>query len=321
MNKENKRAFFTLFVAVLFSTLSVNIFAQTTESAQTEQPQISVKQKDVLQSYIDISSLPKDKRKEFFSNLSAEEKANLFKTHLALQFVKRPNLTTEQKELILETISFATPNVYDKNNKEKSRQNSDLLGQKAKNLFSKQEFFEIFADLSGETTDISLLRKYQDISNLSTIKRKEVLRGISAYDKSNLWKFHFASYLIKLPILTSKQMKLILDAVAFITPELYGLQRISSEWKIKVDEPAQLLTGRAFEVFTKDEVTEIFANLGGKIPVTTENDGESLIPVCHCSRQWLDCYGIQSCGGLCSVPPGGGECGFGGLYDCNGWCR
>jgi hypothetical protein len=323
MNKKNSLALYTLLIVGLFSLFTSNILAQETPTAGKADLENSVSQ-----NYIDISSLPRDERKRFFANLLAEEKANLFKLHLALQLVIRPNLTKDQKDLILESISFVTPHTYDKNNLgklENTRQDGGLLGQKTRELFSKQEFFEIFADIGGGKTEIKLLRNYLDISALSVPKRMDALQKATAKDKSNLWRVHLALHLAKMPGLNSRQMEIISETITFATPELYKIPRDSSEWIDKVSEPVQLLTIRALEVFAKNEVAEIFSKFGGKKP----SSGDSIVPkggfipdgLCNCSRQWSDCPGITSCRGLCEVPPGGGQCGFLGMYTCDGICR
>lgn len=328
MDKKKDLAFFTLLVAGLFSLFTLNALAQESATARTRQPQKANLENRVLQNYIDISSLSKDARKSFFGNLSSEEKAKLFKLHLVLQFVKRPNLTKDQKDLILESISTLTPDAYDKNNTEKlekSRRDSELLGQKAKVFFSKQEFFEIFADLGGGTVEINLLRKYLDVSAQSLLERKEVIRKESAQDKSNLWRIHLVFHLAKQSKLNSRQMEIILEAITFATPEIYEIPRDSSEWRVKVHEPIQLFTIRALEVFSKDEVAEIFSNLGGKKPSLINNIAleDEMIPVglCNCSRQWADCPGITFCTGLCEVPNPPYNCGFLDMYACDGRCQ
>lgn len=155
MNKKNNLALYVLLVAGFLSLFTLNTLAQESATAKSRQLQKINLKNVVLQNYISASSLPIKERRNFFGNLSAEEKANLFKLHLALQIVKRPNLTNEQKDLILEGISIATPNAYDKNNPEKlekSRQDAKLFEQKMLLLFSKSEGIEIFADLGGGTT-------------------------------------------------------------------------------------------------------------------------------------------------------------------------
>lgn len=54
----------------LFSLFTTNIFAQTTDLVNTKQSQTSTVKKDVLQNYIEISSLQMNKRPKAFSDLS-----------------------------------------------------------------------------------------------------------------------------------------------------------------------------------------------------------------------------------------------------------
>jgi hypothetical protein len=93
--KNNNLAFFTLFVIGLISSLTLNLSAQNKVWAENNQPQKANVTDKVLQNYIDISSLPMSKRPKAFSDLSVEDKTRIFKLHLALQFVKRPNLTAD----------------------------------------------------------------------------------------------------------------------------------------------------------------------------------------------------------------------------------
>lgn len=328
MNKKNNLAIFALLVVGLFSLFSLNSLSQEATVSETKQSQKVNAENGVLQNYINISSLSMNERKKFFSNLSAKEKANLFKLHLALQFVKRPNLAKNQSDLILESISIATPDAYDKNNPEKlekSWQGGEMIGQNAKALFSQQEFFEIFAAPGGETTEINLLQKYQEISALSALEMKETFKKFSAKDKSDLWRVHLALNLAKQSELNSRQRGIILEIIAFATPELYELARDSSEWTVKMKATVQLFTSRALEAFSKDKIAEIFINFGGKNPCLRDSiagEGVKLADdlLCNCSRQWADCPQPLYCMGTCLVPPGGGECGFMGWYICNGKC-
>lgn len=89
MNKKNNLAFVALFLVGLISSLTINTFAQQKTWVEGEQPQKVIAEDNLLQNYIKISSLPMNKKSGVFSDLSAEDKAALFKLHLALQFVKR----------------------------------------------------------------------------------------------------------------------------------------------------------------------------------------------------------------------------------------
>ena len=159
--KKNNVALCTLIAIGLVSSLTVNLLAQNKVSADVKQKQTPNLADKVLQTYIDISSLPMDKRRKVFIEASAEEKANLFKLHLALQFIKRPNLNKEQKELIVDSISMITPQSYDlenPGNRVKAQQDASVLEARAKTLFQGKDAFEIFASLGGEKTDAELLQ-------------------------------------------------------------------------------------------------------------------------------------------------------------------
>lgn len=252
-------ACFILLVVGLITFLTLNATAQEKLSVDKNQSQKADAKINVLQNYIKISSLPMDERRKFFNDLSAGDKANLFKLHLALQFVKRPNLTNEQKDLILQTIPTLSAESYEKTNSEtiaKTRQEAMTLQQKSKVLFSKQEGFKIFANLGGGTAEIDLLQKYQDISTFSMPKRKDVFRNAIAKDKSNLWKVHLALYLATREGLNNEQQEVILEAIAFATPESYEISNDTSDWRSKIDEPLQAFTKRAREVFSKEEGAE-----------------------------------------------------------------
>lgn len=169
MNKKNNLAFVALFLVGLISSLTINTFAQQKTWVEGEQPQKVIAEDNLLQNYIKISSLPMNKKSGVFSDLSAEDKAALFKLHLALQFVKRQNLTKHQKDIILQSISTVSSDTY---NKTKDRKNTEMSAQtlqaRATSIFSQREAFEIFASLGGNEEDVGMLRKYQIFSDLKT---------------------------------------------------------------------------------------------------------------------------------------------------------
>jgi NAD kinase len=120
--------------------------------------------KVVLQNYLTISSLPVDQKSGIFANISNEDKANLFRFHLAFQILKRPWLNQLQKDFLLETISTVSPQSYDQSPQivALNQQNAQLLQQKILGLFQKQEEFDIFANLGGDSKDIEVLQKYNE---------------------------------------------------------------------------------------------------------------------------------------------------------------
>lgn len=58
-------------------------------------------------------------RRALFSKQSNEQKANFIKINLALQFIKQPNMTKEQREFVLDAISNVSADIYDKSDSKK----------------------------------------------------------------------------------------------------------------------------------------------------------------------------------------------------------
>ena len=110
---------------------------------------------DLLKMYYDISALPLKNRKASFRNASANDKSGLWKTHLALFLVKRPELNEWQKAVILAAISLATPEYFatrstDSAWKAKVRDPSRDLEAQIVNAFSLEEGAKIFATLGDD---------------------------------------------------------------------------------------------------------------------------------------------------------------------------
>ncbi len=106
--------------------------------------------------YNDISALPLKNRKASFRNSSANDKSGLWKTHLALFLVKRPELNEWQKAVILAAMSLATPEYFatrssDSAWKAKVRDPSRALEQQIVTAFSLEEGAKIFATLGDDS--------------------------------------------------------------------------------------------------------------------------------------------------------------------------
>lgn len=167
MNKKNNFASFAIVAISVISLCAANLVAQNKVAvAKKQMPTANATTDKVLQTYIDISSLTMEKRQEIFSRLSKEDKASIFKLHLALQFAKRRNLSQEQKDLILEWIPLITPEKYDSKNVNagnKAEQEASVIEAKSRTLFQGKDAFEIFAKLGGNDADGGNLKKYQSL--------------------------------------------------------------------------------------------------------------------------------------------------------------
>jgi hypothetical protein len=269
-----------------------------------------------------------NKRPKAFSDLSAEDKASLFKLHLVLQFVKRPNLTQEQKNIILESVSTITSDSYNKESSEKrlkAQQDASVLEQKVKSVFPRREGAEIFASLGGNQEDIEMLQKYVNIANLPTVaQRKKSFRQSSATDKGNLWKIQMAYYLAKDEELNGLQRDFILRMINFINPRMFELTKGSAE-RDKMEGIVMNLKTEADNLFLEKKSIKIFASLASSKEASLKDlpINPNLAPPpadCTCRQGWTSCSSGYTCanGGQCVATESG--CGFFWYYECNGDC-
>lgn len=111
---------------------------------------------DILKMYYDISALPVTERKASFRNASSNDKSRLWRTHLALFFVKRPELNEWQKTVILAAMSLATPEYFEVGPasptwRPKVREPLRSLEQQILAAFSFEDGAKIFATLGDDT--------------------------------------------------------------------------------------------------------------------------------------------------------------------------
>lgn len=276
---------------------------------------------DAFESYLRLASLTKDERRKAFSKLSNEQKAGFIKVNLALQFVKRPNMTKEQQEFVLDAISKVSADIYDKSDAEKARlneQNSREIENKALGLFAYKELGDFIEPLmTSKDEEAALLQNYEDLLKNSSKTRMKVAKEMPVNDRVNIWKTQLAYHLA-----TGKFSKIqngfILEMLTSLSPETFASrENLTEEERSKADEK---LLSKIFSVFTKEEGFAIFMTLG--IQKYVEDKPlvvNSLNPqICDCN--W-SCPGSQSCGGPngCMSSPIG-DCGPFGTTRCNYLC-
>ncbi len=215
-----------------------------------------------LTNFVNVMSLPSGARQKAFSNLPSEEKANVFRIQLALNFINRQNLTSEQKGLILETISKVSADTYEKNSPEKvliAKKYSDELQEKTLSIFPPNEAYEIFANMNGDKkSDVSLLRKYEDILDYNLSARKKTIRKASLIDKSNFWKAQLIYHLATTK-LTKDQRAFITEVLSLMTPTAFDYPTLEGQVRNEETKTLDSLEPKAFQLFSREEVFAIFA--------------------------------------------------------------
>lgn len=290
---KSHKVFFILltFGFLSLSALSVNAQNAVCSDSQSTTPTIEI---DSLQNYVKLSSLPVTQRPKAFSDLSAEHKAKLFKLHLAFQLVKRPSLTKEQKNVILEGLSIITTDSYNKEIPEKRakyQQEANLLEQKAKAVFPGKEAFEIFASLGGNQEDIEILQKYLNlIAAPTTAKTKKSFEQMASIDKSAVWKIQMTYYLAQDEELNKLQKDFILRMIDFVNPQMFELLKGSSE-RNKMEETLKGLKGEADNLFSEKKIFLFFSNLGDSKKAISKDaaDNSDLARDCTCRGGWTSC--------------------------------
>jgi len=331
MNKKIL-AFFALLVVGLFSSFTAPVFAQKTSVPSNEQSQSKCTgEKFVLPSsisigneafanYLKAASLPVKERRTVFSALSNEEKANFFKIQYALQFIKRPNMTVEQRDFILEAISKISPDLYDTNNVEKARLSEQIgleIESKAFGLFTPSEAGDILAALfAKKDEDVVLLQKYENLLKNETKARKKIVREMLVNDRVNIWKTQLV-YHLATARLSKAQSEFIVEFLTTLSPAFFeNAANLTREESAKALE---ILDKKILSVFSKSEAYAIFEELGIQKPVTNKTDNNLLARPGECDCRWY-CgpYNGTCGGGACNI--GTLDCGPAGTWLCYSKC-
>jgi hypothetical protein len=333
MQKKQNLAFFFLLVSAFVALTSTATAQEIADGKQSAKTKTEI---DILQAYKEISALPMNanmhERRAVFLKLSAVEKSRAFKFHLAMQLVKRPNLTPEQKNIILEAISMITSESYGDNAEKRSvaQQQAATPMQKASVFFPKREIFEIFASLGGDQIDVRLLERYQQVTASAYIsERKSAFIKFTAQEASDIMKIHLVSQMVKRP-LSKEQLSFIGEIISLVSPELYSATKKASD-AARNDEILKPFKERVANFFSKQETFEIFSSLGG-VCGKSNNDTPSLANIddpakeggCSCNQADSDyCSWFGPPGTRCRWSPcdrSDWGCGDFLSYPCNGIC-
>lgn len=326
MNKN--LAFLTFFIVGLFSSFITPVFAQKASLPNTEQSQTKCTgEKFVLPSsisigneafanYLKAASLPVKERRTAFGGLSNEEKANFFKIQYALQLIKRPNMTIEQRGFILEAISKTSPDLYDTANAEKSRLSEQIgleIESKALGLFTPPEANDILAALfAKKDEDIALLQKYENLLKNATKARKKIAREMPINDRVNIWKTQLV-YHLATARLSKAQSEFIVEFLTTLSPAFF--ENAASLTREESAKALEILDKKILSVFSRAEAYAIFEELGIQKPVTDITEPNLLPAPGECDCRWY-CgpYNGTCGGGACNI--GTLDCGPAGTWLC-----
>lgn len=233
-------------------------------------------------------------RRALFSKQSNEQKANFIKINLALQFIKQPNMTKEQREFVLDAISNVSADIYDKSDSEKVRRNQQKaleMQNKALKLFPSKEV-GVFAEPLSSNADesVALVQKYEDLLTNGMKLRMKLAKEMSVSDRVDIWKVQLA-YHLATGKFSKMQNDFILKMLTSLSPETFASRaNLTKEEEAKILED---LESKIFNVFTKEEGFAIFMSIGIQKVVEDEPVAQRPEhPDCDC---YAYCAGTPEC--------------------------
>ncbi len=289
-------------------------------------PSISVNN-EVFADFIRVSLLSVKERRLSFSAQSNDQKANYIKANLALQFIKRPSMTSAQKEFVLDSMSKVSADLFDKSDSEKIRagqQSGEETVNKASGLFAYKDLGDFIEPMqTDKTTEVALLQKYENLLKNGMIARRKLAKAMPINDRVNIWKVQLAYHLVSGKF-SKTQSEFLLDMLTSLSAETFasGVNMTEDE-KEKADE---LLVAKILNVFTKEEGFAIFMEVGIQKyvkdePILKDSLRPDLeqFPAHTCDCNWYCSQGACSGASGC-VSSEIGACGPFGSTRCNNLC-
>jgi hypothetical protein len=273
---------------------------------------------EIFADYLKVASLPNKERKELFSKQTNEQKANFIKVNLALQIVKRPNLTKDQKEFILDGLSKVSADIYDRSSPEKIEQSNQLdleIEAKSLGLFEHKDLGDFIEPLMmSKDTEVRLLQKYENLLKSGMKSRRLLARQMIVSDRVNIWKTQLA-YHLATGNFSKQQREFILDFLVSISDKTFAPKNLSREEEAKELEK---LDNSIQTYFSKSEAFAIFEEIGiHKIINDPVEPPNTRLDWCDC--RWY-CSGNNTCStGRCNSDIQ--NCGPTGTWYCYYQCK
>jgi hypothetical protein len=154
--KTRGRILVVAVVLILIVVFAITSFrpGMTTGEAQSKlsQDQVAVRKTDFQGTYEALSVLPIPSRKAVYRALSADAKSGLWRIHLTRFLTEHPELTEEQRGVIVNAIALVTPRLFeiaenDPNWLLETHPQVELLEKRALEVFPRGVAVEIFTHL------------------------------------------------------------------------------------------------------------------------------------------------------------------------------
>lgn len=272
--------------------------------------------------FLAIMSAPESTRAAEFSKLAPEAAALVLRLHLSWQAIKR-DLSSDQRSLILRTISSVSSEMYSGNVSSEAKARSKEFQRNASSLFSRREIFEIFSSISGKLEDVSFIQQYEELLETSITNRKLQFIDGSPSERRDLLIAQSVYYLAT-SNLGDEQGIVYFKIVDALTPK--ALAGPFKETILINEDAARLfeLKTAAEAVFSKSETFLYFSSLGAhKVDIEAEKrTTESSVAAggtCNCNYACALCFECYDPSDGCTQSRAG--CGWILLDPCDSKCR
>lgn len=297
--KYNSRLSQFFLVAVFLSLFSAVVAAQQAD-------------RELLQTYVDLSERSASDRQNVFERLPNDQKAQLYRVNIALDLTNRRDLSREQQRVMLTAIARLDASRHT----EPFEPSPYAVGIESdiSKLFSpsKQATFQSIG--SSDQDRLSSLKKILVINSYeSERERRSYLINELTSDKRKFWLVKFALHLATEKF-TADQHEMFLDGLDLMHSELMYAKPANKEFQLSLDS----FSKKSFTVFLQEDAYRIFMSPGGaKVCKPIGEEGKFNKPPCNCIYA-AACGIISTCGGRCQSGPS--DCGFGGGSACEGVC-
>jgi hypothetical protein len=182
--------------------------------------------------YFSIISVSGKERNNAFGVLSNEQKASVVRFQYAVQLAKRPNLTKDQADFLLDILSRVSPDIFDKTDAEKIRTSNTTaqdIETRGLSLFSRKDAFDILSGLQADKqADFVLFQRYSTLLESGMVQRRKIVREMPMAERVGIWKTQLAFHLAA-SRLTAEQQKFIVDTIPNIQSILEASANLSKE--------------------------------------------------------------------------------------------
>jgi len=90
------------------------------------------------------------------------------------------------------------------------------------------------------------------------------MQMLSSAERSHVWRLHLGIFLARHPTLSREQQNIIVETILLATPQFFKAPEPSNPiWRAQVLEPIENLRRRGLQIFSSEEIAQIFAEIGG----------------------------------------------------------